>query len=111
MAEIKYQWIPSSERLPEPEVEVLAVCEREGYRFVVPAIHEDGTLLTQDSAWNWNEIWEYGVYDEESDDYFIPEGWWENRQFTPDDVYNCIVDCPVLYWMPLPEPPEVKRND
>lgn len=100
------QWIPVTERLPKPEIDVLIVCNRNGYRFVTPAIYEDGKMLTQDSVWNWNEIYTYGLYSEESDDYYIPEGWWENRQFNPDDVYNNPVDCTVTHWMPLPEAPE-----
>ena len=102
------RWIPVTERLPKPETDVLAVCNRNGYIFVVPAIYEDGKMLTQDSKWNWCDIYTYGLYNEEADDYYAPEGWWENRQFNPDDVYNNLVDCPVTHWMPLPEPPEVE---
>lgn len=97
------RWIPVSERLPKPETEVMIACNRNGYRFIATAIHEDGTLFVEDSDWNWNDIWEYGRYDEERDDYIIPEGWWESRCFTPDDVYNCPVDCEVTHWMPMPE--------
>lgn len=104
----KQRWIPVTERLPKPEIDVLIVCNRNGYRFVTPAIYEDGKMLTQDSVWNWNEIYTYGLYSEEADDYYIPEGWWENRQFNPDDVYNNPVDCAVTHWMPLPEAPEVE---
>ena len=100
------RWIPMAEHLPEPETEVMIACNRNGYRFIATAIHEDGTLLTEGSKWNWNEIWEYGRYDEEHDDYIIPEGWWESRCFTPDDVYNCPVDCEVTHWMPMPELPK-----
>ena len=102
----KQWWIPVTDRLPKPEIDVLVVCNRNGYRFVTPAIYEDGKMLTQDSTWNWNEIYTYGLYSEEADDYYIPEGWWENRQFNPDDVYNNPVDCAVTHWMPLPEAPE-----
>ena len=102
----KQRWIPVAERLPKPETDVLAVCNRNGYIFVIPAIYEDGKLLTQESAWNWSDIYCYGLYDEEADDYYIPEGWWENRTFNPDDVYNNPVDCAVTHWMPLPEPPK-----
>lgn len=102
----KRRWIPVTERMPEPETDVLAVCNRDGYIFVIPAIYEDGKLLTQESAWNWSDIYCYGLYDEEADDYYIPEGWWENRQFNPDDVYNNSVDCAVTHWMPLPDAPE-----
>lgn len=104
-------WISVKDKLPEPETEVLAVCVRNGYRFVCPVIFEDGTMLTQNSMWNWYELENYGTYSEENDDYFIPEGWWENRQFTPDDIYNNPVDCAVTHWMPLPEPPMSARMD
>lgn len=105
-------WISVKDRLPEPETEVLAVCVRNGFRFVVPAIYEDSTVLSQDSTWNWYDLDTYGTYSEENDDYFVPAGWWENREFTPDDVYNNPVDCAVTHWMPLPEPPEeVQGNE
>lgn len=104
------RWIPVSERLPKSETEVMIACNRNGYRFIATAIYEDGTLLTEDSDWVWNDIWEYGRYDEEHDDFIIPEGWWESRCFTPDDVYNCMVDCEVTHWMPMPELPEEKTN-
>lgn len=104
-------WISAKDKLPEAEAEVLAVCNRNGFRFVVPAIYEDGTVLSQDSMWNWYELDAYGTYSEENDDYFVPDGWWENRQFTPDDVYNNPVDCVVTHWMPLPEPPKGARMD
>lgn len=103
-------WISVKDKLPEPETEVLAVCVRNGYRFICPVIFEDGTMLTQNSMWNWYELGNYGTYNEENDDYFVPEGWWENRQFTPDDIYNNPVDCTVTHWMPLPEPPMSARE-
>lgn len=100
------RWIPVSERLPNPETEVMIVCNRNGRRFIATAIHEDGTLFEGDSDWCWNDIDEYGYYNEERDDYIIPEGWWESRCFTPDDVYNCPVDCEVTHWMPMPKMPQ-----
>ena len=107
----KQRWIPVVERLPEPETDVLAVCNRNGYIFVIPAIYEDGKKLTRDRAWNWIDIYCYGLYDEEADDFYIPEGWWENRKFNPDDVYNNPVDCAVTHWMPLPGAPEGGKHE
>lgn len=104
------RWIPITERLPKPETEVMIVCNGSSGQFIATAIHEDGTLFQKDSDWYWNDIWEYGRYDEERDDYIIPEGWWESRYFTPDDVYNCPVDCEVTHWMPMPELPEEKND-
>ena len=104
------EWSSVKDGTPKNEQEVLIYCNRGGFRFVCPAIYEDGTMLTQNSRWNWNDIEEYGTYSEENDDYFVAKGWWENRQFTPDDVYNCPVDCEVTHWMPLPKPPKEEER-
>lgn len=104
------EWISVKDGPPENEQEVLIYCNRDGFKFVCPAIYEDGTMLTQNSRWNWNDLEEYGTYSEENDDYFVPKGWWENRQFTPDDVYNCPVDCEVTHWMTLPVPPKEEKH-
>lgn len=104
-------WRRVKDKLPKPETEVLAVCVRNGYRFICPVIFEDGTMLTQNSMWNWYELGNYGTYSEENDDYFVPEGWWENRQFTPDDIYNNPVDCTVTHWMPFPKKPMSARRE
>ena len=108
--EEKHQWVSVKDRPPENEQEVFIYCNRGGFKFVCPAIYEDGTMLTQNSRWNWYDIEEYGTYNEENDDYFVPKGWWENRQFTPDDVYNCPVDCEVTHWRPLPKPPKEEEQ-
>nr|DAK68972.1 MAG TPA: Protein of unknown function (DUF551) [Caudoviricetes sp.] len=100
------KWIPCSERLPEAETEVLALCNRDGYRFVCPAIYEDGKISEANSVWNWQELWVYDERDEENDCYLVPEGWWENRLFNQDDVCNNAIDCAVTHWMPLPGLPE-----
>ena len=105
-ASVVPRWISVEDKLPANEMEVLVVCVRNGFRFVCPAIHEDGTVLTQNSSWNWYELDNYGTYSEENDDYFVPEGWWENRKFTPDGIYNNPVDCAVTHWAPLPELPD-----
>lgn len=101
------KWIPVTERLPVPETEVLITARRKytGGKFVdivTTAIYEDGTILENDSIWCWYEI--EGKYDEENDCYIIPEGWWEDRHYNPDDVYNNIVDDKVIAWMPLSKP-------
>ena len=106
----KPEWVSVKDGPPENEQEVLIYCNRGGFKFVCPAIYEDGTMLTQNSRWNWNDLEEYGTYSEENDDYFVPKGWWENRQFTPDDVYNCPVDCEVTHWKALSKPPKEEER-
>ena len=109
-AEPEPQWIPVSERLPECEQEVL-VCTKKQLvgkdvfidSIVTPAIYEDGTMRENDSEWHWEDI-DFAGWDEEEDCGIIPEGWWENRHFNPDGVYNNPVDRKVIACMPLPEP-------
>jgi hypothetical protein len=98
---MEQKWI--TDRLPECEVEVL-ICYKYKNRkesHITTAIYEDGTMLENDSIWDWEDI--DGEYDENEDCYIIPQGWWEYRHFNPDDVYNNLVDAEVLGWMPLPE--------
>lgn len=100
-------WIPVAEKLPQVETEVYVTARRKyrdgTYREIVTiAMYEDGTVLENDSCWNWNEI--NGEWDEENDCYIIPEGWWENRHYNPGDVYNNAVDDEVIAWRPMPEP-------
>lgn len=95
---------------PKVEEDVLILFETAcgGYG-ITTAHYEDGTLLSQDSIFYWDELAAWGELDEEHDDYIIPKGWWEYRYFNQDDVYNNRIDCPVMGWMPLP--PEVLKND
>lgn len=97
-------WISVKDRLPEPEQEVLAVCRKRYGSLVVPAIYENGEVNTDDSNWHWYDC--DFTYDEENDVYIIPEGWWENRHFNPEDTFNCPIDVTVTHWMPLPERPK-----
>lgn len=94
---------------PKVETEVLVLYRNEisGYG-ITTAHYEDGNVFSEDSEWYWEDLSDWGTYDEERDDYRIPEGWWEYRHFNPDDVYNNLIDRPVVGWMPLP-PKEIKK--
>lgn len=94
---------------PKVETEVLVLYRNEidGYG-ITTAHYEDGNVFSEDSEWNWEDLPDWGTYDEERDAYRIPEGWWEYRHFNPDEVYNNRVDAPVVGWMPLP-PKEVAQ--
>lgn len=94
---------------PKVEAEVLVLYRNEidGYG-ITTAHYVDGNVFSEDSEWNWEDLPDCGTYDEERDDYRIPEGWWEYRHFNPDDVYNNRIDRPVVGWMPLP-PKEVAQ--
>lgn len=101
-------WRDPDKDPPKVETEVLVLYRRNDYLGITTAHYEDGNVFSEDSEWNWEDLPDWGTYDEERDDYRIPEGWWEYRHFNPDDVYNNKIDCPVVGWMPLP-PKEVKK--
>lgn len=104
-------WRDPDKDPPKVETEVLILYRTEsGWYEITTAHYEDGNIFSGDSEWNWEDLPDWGTYDEERDDYRIPEGWWEYRHFNPDDVYNNKIDCPVVGWMPLP-PKEVARNE
>lgn len=103
------EWISVKDRLPEVETEVLIRaqwrCGDDTHSTIATAFYEDGTVLEDNSRWNWSEIWEWGIYDEEKDGYKIPQGWWESSHYIHDDHYNNIDD-EVTHWTPLPRLPE-----
>ena len=110
----KPKWIPVTDRLPEPETEVLVLAERKAYSFktksvtmhhtVTTGMYEDGSKNTEDSNWWWET--DGFEYDEELDAYIIPEGWWEYKHYNGDDEHNHAIDDVVTHWMPLPEAPK-----
>lgn len=85
----------------ETEVLVLVDCGK-GY-CITTAFYENGTVSQYESLWQWEDVDDYGIYDEEDDLYRLPKGWWEYRHFTPEDALECPIDKPVVGWMPLPE--------
>lgn len=95
---------------PKVETEVLILYRNDidGYG-ITTAHYEDGSIFLQDSKWYWEDLPDWGTYDEERDDYKIPKGWWEYRHFNPEEIYNNWIDRPVVGWMPLP-PKEVKNQ-
>ena len=101
-------WNDPNKNPPKVETEVLVLYRRDDYLGITTAHYEDGYVFSEDSEWNWEDLPDWGTYDEERDDYRIPEGWWEYRHFNPDDVYNNKIDCPVVGWMPLPPKGEQK---
>lgn len=85
----------------ETEVLVLVDCGK-GY-CITTAFYEDGTVSQYESLWQWEDVDDYGIYDEEEGLYRLAKGWWEYRHFTPEDTRECPIDKPVVGWMSLPE--------
>lgn len=105
------EWRDPDKDPPKVETEVLILYRNDidGYG-ITTAHYEDGSVFLQDSLWYWEDLPDWGTYDEEQDDYKIPKGWWEYRHFNYDDVYNNRIDRPVVGWMPLP-PKEGMQHD
>lgn len=108
------EWISVKDRLPEAETEVMILASRKIYslksrshtthHIITTGMYEDGTKRTEDSDWWWEA--DGFEYDEERDDYIIPEGWWEYKHYNGDEQHNYAVDDEVTHWMPLPQPPK-----
>lgn len=104
------RWISVKDRIPDNEVDVMVCVTRKHYsdpskyiRFVAKAFHTDGRTNTEDSQYIWDTENIDMDYDEESDAYVIPEGWWESVEYSEE--FSAIDDF-VTHWMPLPEAPE-----
>lgn len=109
------EWISVKKIKPECEEEVLVRVKHEYpngklYYITTTAIYEDGKMNTDDSIWYWDNDVDFD-YDEENDEYLIPEGWWEYRHYNPDDVYNNMIDGEVTHWMKLPNLQEGDQNE
>lgn len=101
------EWISVNDRLPEPETPVLVRAEWtiEGKKkaWTVLAIREDGKTHEEDSSFAWDDLCEWGHYDEYTDSWIIPSGWWEVVLYNEMSVP---INHHITNWMPLPEPPE-----
>ena len=102
----KDKWILCSDRMPENEQDVEITYTRVHYKtgeklyLTARAFYEDGTLSEEDSAYYWNDTYNW-EYDEKTDSRIIPEGWFESVSFAEEFG---IVDMPVIAWRPLGEP-------
>lgn len=99
-------WMSIKEMMPDPEERVLlcTVSKVGGkrYKHIVIGVYEDGNVYEGNSKYLWEDCdWdEDEYYNEEKDDYLVPEGWWE------DSIYSeriGLIDDEVIAWMPLPE--------
>lgn len=112
--ERKTKWISVKDRLPKTETRVLVFIHRHSnftnkdYSIVTCGIYEDGKVNVEDSCW----CCEDGDYDEETDNTYVPKGWYEFHEYgnTEEDGigfigYDTYLEDTVTHWMPMPEPP------
>lgn len=92
-------WVKVSDKLPDTEVPVLALyAGYKGKPKIVRALYaRKFTLKTYELGGFINP-----EYDEETDEYYCPEGWYE---WNEHDEVLWAIDYPVTHWMSLPELP------
>ena len=103
------EWIAVKERLPESGVPVIV--------FVVRFSDYDQKRITRRLRAEYaapktlelgddQEPFGGDCYDEATDTYYCPEGWYESNEM--EETHWCI-DGQVTHWMPLPEPPTAEQ--
>lgn len=91
-------WIPLSEQKPEPHTKVLAKIGRgEGKTWTILArFIPTRTVLAEDFFEDYDE--DDMDYDEENDQYYVPETWVECSWFGSDLMFHSE---PVIEWKPI----------
>ena len=94
-------WVPVAERMPASGKVVLA-CYRNTYGHW-RRIRACWVAAKTEESGSESEI---GEYDEATDTYYDPEGWYE--QINNWDMYSAVAvhEGEVSHWMRMPEPPE-----
>lgn len=103
------EWISVKERLPEHGVHVLAACH-------IKWLGGGGKYYVCDAFYTgrFTDICNYSddidmEYNEEDDEFYMPEGWWEVIKNWDD--YSCVaIQDFVTHWMALPEPPRMEAE-
>ena len=93
-------WIRTQERLPASGALVLAYYLNSANRGRTVRAHY-AAPKSEEAPWE-ND---FGEYDEATDTYWCPEGWYETNE--NEETHWMIVET-VTHWMPLPNPPESK---
>lgn len=95
------KWYPV-ENCPYPTGVTLLVFVQDLYEHKTTRIIR--AFYAADRSIESTEDTEPAEYDEETDTYWLEEGWYEDTEFG-DYAYTPISEGNVTHWMPLPEPP------
>ena len=94
-------WVPVAERMPASGAVVLA-CYRNtlgNWR----RIRASWIAAKTEESGSESEI---GEYDDATDTYYDPEGWYEQIDNWPDYTACAVHEGEITHWMPLPAPPQ-----
>jgi hypothetical protein len=93
--------VPVAERLPEPNTKILAhYFNSHGKGRTICAIWVSAKSRSDSSGEE-----DFTEYDEETDAYYWPEGWYEVIENWDDLGYVKVYEGEVVYWQPLPKWP------
>lgn len=93
-------WIACDERMPDSGVTVLACYQNQNGKWRrIRASWVAAKTQPSDSESD------FGEYDEASDCYYDPEGWYEQIDNWPEYTACTVDEGRVTHWMPLPPPP------
>lgn len=95
-------WVPVTERMPASGVTVLACYTNSAGN--VRRIRAEWTAAKTIESDAESEISEY---DEATDCFYDPEGWYEKIDNWMDYSSVAVVNGEVTHWMPLPAPPQL----
>ena len=104
----KQEWISVDDRLPESGVLCLLCCVVKRYdgthrQYICDGFHAE--RFKEECYFADDEC--VTEYNEETDEYYLYEGWYE--EINNWNEYSSIaIDDTVTHWMPLPEPPKMK---
>lgn len=96
-------WVPVTERMPASGVTVLACYTNSAGN--VRRIRAEWTAAKTIESDAESEI---GEYDEATDCFYDPEGWYEKIDNWLDYSSVAVVNGEVTHWMPLPAPPRFR---
>jgi hypothetical protein len=95
------QWVPVAERLPPSGQTVLACYMNRAGR--LRRIRAE--WIAAKSVESNSEHSDIGVYDEATDTFYDPEGWYERIDNWGDYLSVVVCEGDVTHWMPMPAPP------
>lgn len=94
-------WVPVAERMPDSGETVLAC-----YRNSAGKWRRIRAMWVAAKSCESSPESDIGEYDEATDCYYDPEGWYEKIDNWPEYTACTVDEGEVSHWMPMPAPPQ-----